>query len=98
MPTGRLRDAVENTEAARQSAVVVEQGCGATVVESLLENGDNKLWLEASGWEDTNVGPLVWCRGSRTGTSGRSDVLILAFLIVDIVLWYMYNLKKVFLL
>jgi hypothetical protein len=31
MSSGRLRDAVENTEVARQSAVVVEQGCGAVV-------------------------------------------------------------------
>jgi hypothetical protein len=56
MPVGSPKDAMKNTTAAWQSAVAVEHGCGA--VKSLLENGDNMLWLEASGQEDTTVGPL----------------------------------------
>jgi hypothetical protein len=52
--------------------------CG---VESLLENRNNRLWLEASGREDTSVGPMGWCRCPRTGTSRRSDALSTIFLI-----------------
>jgi hypothetical protein len=31
----------------------------AAAVESLLENGDSRLWLKASGEQDANVGHWV---------------------------------------
>jgi hypothetical protein len=40
-----------------QSTVAVEHDCGATM-ESFLENGDNRIKLEASGQENTIVGQL----------------------------------------
>ena len=40
-----------------RSAVVVEHAC-SVAVESLLDNGDNRIRLDASGHEDTIVGSL----------------------------------------
>ena len=74
MPTGGIKDVVENAKAVRRSAVAVKHGCDAAV-ESLLNNRDIRLWLEASGQENTTVGSLGWCRGPRMGTSGRSNIL-----------------------
>jgi hypothetical protein len=72
MPACRPKDTVENAEAMQRSAVTVEHNCNAAL-ESLLENGDNRLWFKASCREDTTVGPLNWCRGPRTETSERSE-------------------------
>jgi hypothetical protein len=57
MLAGRPKNAVGNNEAVRRSAVMVEHHWGA-VVESLLENEGNKLWLEVSGREYTTTEPL----------------------------------------
>jgi hypothetical protein len=54
MPADGPKDNVESTNVAWRSVVAVEQRCGVAV-ESLLENGDNMLWLEVSGREDMTV-------------------------------------------
>jgi hypothetical protein len=79
MPADGPKDAMENSEAAWRSAIAVEHGYDVAV-ESLLENGDSRLWLlEVSGQEDMIVGPLSWCGGPRMETSGRSDGPDVAF-------------------
>jgi hypothetical protein len=56
MPADGPKDAMENNEAVWRSAVAVEHSYDVAV-ESLLENGDSRLWLlKASGREDTIVG------------------------------------------
>jgi hypothetical protein len=56
------------------SVVVVEHDCGAAV-ESLLENGDSRLKLEASGQEDMDR-----CTGAAAYERDRPDESISAYI------------------